>query len=243
MVYFGSKHFMIRLADKKAIVLGGTSGIGLATAKALAANRVHVVAGSRREAPSTDISGIEFEKIDVLDRDGLEALFARHAPFDFLVNAATGGERATGPFLEMNLDGFQGSFAKLWGYANSVRIGVHHMTENGSIVLISGSPARKCRPGMSAISTVGNAVEGFVRAIAPEIAPRRINAVSPGLIDTPLFAQQGDERATFLKQATQGHVIPHAGTAEDVAEGVMFLLSNPFVTGTTVDVDGGALLP
>jgi NAD(P)-dependent dehydrogenase (short-subunit alcohol dehydrogenase family) len=228
---------------KKAIVLGGTSGIGLATVKALAAKGAEVIAGGRRKAHAGDIDGVTSVCIDVLDRAGLESLFSSHAPFDVLVNAATGGARATGPFLDMDLDGFQGSFAKLWGYVNSVRLGARHMSDNGSIVLVSGFPARKCPPGMSAISTVGNAVEGFVRAIAPEIAPLRINAVSPGLIDTPIFPHEGAKRETFLAESTAGYVIPRAGTAEEIAEGVLFVIGNAFVTGTVVDVDGGALLP
>jgi NAD(P)-dependent dehydrogenase (short-subunit alcohol dehydrogenase family) len=234
---------MKNLTSKKAIVLGGTSGIGLAIVKALATEGVSVVAGSRREVQPSSIDNVQIEQIDVLDRDGLETLFAKHAPFDILVNAATGGARASGPFLEMDLDGFQGSFAKLWGYTNSVRIGAHHMSDDGTIVLISGYPARWCAPGMSAIGTVGNAVEGFVRAIAPEISPRRINVVAPGVIDTPMFAQEGGARDEFLTESTKGQAIPRAGKPEEVADGVMFVIKNSFVTGTTVDVDGGALLP
>ena len=96
---------------------------------------------------------------------------------------------------------------------------------------------------MSAISTVGNAVEGFVRAIAPEITPKRINVVSPGLIDTPMFPGEGDAREEFLRQATANNLIKRAGTAEEVAQGILFVIENDFVTGTTIDVDGGALLP
>jgi NAD(P)-dependent dehydrogenase (short-subunit alcohol dehydrogenase family) len=143
----------------------------------------------------------------------------------------------------MDLDGFQGSFRKLWGYVNSVRLGAPFMTERGAIVLVSGSPARKCMPGMSAISTVGNAVEGFVRAVAPEVAPRRINVVAPGTIDTPMFAPEGADREAFFQQATARNVIPRAGTPDEVADAVLFLIRNDFTTGTTVDVDGGALLP
>ena len=237
----------MELTGRRAIVLGGTSGIGLAVVERLLAAGAEVTAGGRSEAnvasASTAAPGARFQTIDVLDRDALERCFADSAPFDVLVNAATGGERATGPFLEMDLDGFQGSFRKLWGYVNSVRIGAPHMTEDGSIVLISGSPARKCQPGMSAISTVGNAVEGFVRAIAPELAPRRINVVSPGIIDTPMFPVEGDARDQFLSNATARNVIKRAGSPDEVAQGVMFLLENDFVTGTTIDVDGGALLP
>jgi NAD(P)-dependent dehydrogenase (short-subunit alcohol dehydrogenase family) len=184
-----------------------------------------------------------FETIDVLDRAGLAALFEREAPFDLLVNAATGGPRAAGPFLEMDLDGFQGSFAKLWGYTNSVRLGAQHMSESGAIVLVSGYPARKCTPGAAAISTVGNAVEGFVRAIAPEIAPRRINVVSPGVIDTPMFTMDPELRERFLDTATKSFAIPRPGRAEEVAAAIVFALENDYMTGSTIDVDGGALLP
>ncbi|GJL82947.1 MAG: short chain dehydrogenase [marine bacterium B5-7] len=234
---------MINLDGQKAIVLGGTSGIGLAVVEALHMSGVEVIAASRRGQISNELTGVKCEMVNVLDRDGLDKLFARHAPFDILVNAATGGERAIGPFMDMDLDAFQGSFAKLWGYVNSVQIGTRHMSDGGSIVLISGFPARKSLPGFCAISTVGNAVEGFARAIAPEISPRRINVVSPGIIDTPMFAQQGEEREQFLEKMTRDFPIPRAGTPDEIADGVLFVLRNRFITGTTVDIDGGALLP
>ncbi|MEM7195557.1 MAG: SDR family oxidoreductase [Pseudomonadota bacterium] len=229
--------------NKKALVLGGTSGIGLAIVHRLNNAGCEVIAASRRGSADNLPHDVTVESLDVLDEDSLKQFFSRHAPYDFLVNAATGGARAKGPFLEMEMTGFQGSFAKLWGYTNCVRHGCAHLDERGAIALISGSPARKCAPGMIAISCVGNAVEGFVRGVAPEIAPRRINAVSPGLIDTPMFPQEGDDRQAFFKQATAENVIPRAGTADEIAEGVMFVLSNQFVTGTVVDVDGGILLP
>ena len=234
---------MNRFSGKKAIVLGGTSGIGLAVSRQLRDEGAGVLAVSRRGRTETEEQGITTASCDVLDRDALEGLFSAQAPFDFLVCAATGGPRARGPFLDMDLDAFQASFAKLWGYTNAVRIGTPHLAGNGAIVLISGSPARKCGPGMLAISTVGNAVEGFARALAPEISPRRINLVSPGLIDTPLIPLEGDDRARQLQDLTGDNAIPRAGRPEEVAEAVLFLLGNEFVTGTTVDVDGGALLP
>ena len=163
--------------------------------------------------------------------------------------AATGGSRALGPFLEMDPDGFQHSFAKLWGYANAVRFGAPRMNHTGgaSIVLVSGSPARKCRPGYVALSCVGAAVENLVRALATELSDKnmniRINGVSPGLIDTPMFDGKGDGRAEFLAQATASNPIPRPGTADEVASGILFALTNNFVTGTIIDVDGGAAVP
>jgi len=238
----------MNIAGRKALILGGTSGIGLAAARQLQSRGAHVTVMSRTEANIGEARALlgpdaGFVQLDVLDRDAMSATFAALAPFDILVNAATGGERATGPFLKMDLDGFQGSFRKLWGYVNSVRLGAEHLTPDGCIVLVSGSPARKCNPGMAAISTVGNAVEGFARAVAPELAPRRINVVSPGIIDTPMFPVQGDARAQFLAGATANTLLKRAGTPDEVAMGILFVIENDFVTGTTVDVDGGALLP
>ena len=236
------------IAGKRAVVLGGTSGIGLAATLQLAAGGADVIAASRSQAnidkaAAAAPAGTSFRQVDVLDRDALSALFAECAPFDILVAAATGGERASGPFLAMDLDGFQGSFRKLWGYVNAVRLGTEHLAADGAIVLVSGYPARKCNPGAIAISTVGNAVEGFARGVAPELAPRRINVVSPGVIDTPMFPAQGQAREQLLGAATRNQPIPRAGRAEEVAAAILFAISNDFMTGATLDVDGGALLP
>lgn len=228
---------------KKAIIFGGTSGIGLATTKQLAALGATVVAVSRDPSKAgTPPAGVTLAKCDVLDRTALEALFKQHAPFDILISAATGGTRAMGPFLEMNMDGYKGSFDKLWGYANVVRYGTSHLSKSGSIVLVSGAPARKCRPGQVSLSSVGASVEALVRAVANEIAPRRINVVSPGSIDTPILALKGAERDALYKNITAKNAIPRAGTADEVAQAIVFLVQNDFVTGTTVDVDGGWLL-
>lgn len=238
----------MQLDGRKAIVLGGTSGIGLAAARQLAAAGAAVVAGgrsaSRLDAARAALGdSAALEAIDVLDRQALAALFEAHRGFDILVNAATGGARASGAFLDMDLDAFQGSFRKLWGYANSVRLAAGNMAEDGAIALVSGYPAKKCNPGSSALSTVGNAVEGFVRAIAPEIAPLRINAVSPGIIDTPLFPVRGAARREFLGNATRRFAIARPGTADEVASAILFTLQNDYMTGASIDVDGGARLP
>lgn len=228
---------------KTAIVFGGTSGIGLATSKQLAAKGAKVVAVSRNPDRAGDVpAGVTLAQCDVLDRDAVDALLKQHAPFEILVSAATGGSRALGPFLDMDMDGYKGSFDKLWGYANIVRFGAQYMTKDGTIVLVSGSPARKCKPGQVALSSVGGAVEALARAIAPEIAPRRINVVSPGSIDTPMVSLEGEARTELYAKATADNLIPRAGKADEVAQGLMFVIENDFVTGTTVDVDGGWLL-
>jgi NAD(P)-dependent dehydrogenase (short-subunit alcohol dehydrogenase family) len=235
------------LSGKRALVLGGTSGIGLATVRKLVAAGAQVTAGSRSpdRVSSARVTepNAQFREIDVLDRSALEALFADLGTLDLLINCATGGERASGPFLSMDLDGFQGSFRKLWGYVNSVRLGASSVDSDGAIVLVSGSPARKAQLGMSAVSTVGNAVEGFARAIAPELAPRRIMVVAPGIIDTPMFGGSGDARTQMLSRATGNALIKRPGTPDEVADAILFAATNRYMTGSVIDVDGGILLP
>ncbi len=233
---------MSNIEGKKALVFGGTSGIGLEITRLLAAGDCEVVTISRRGELDDENLNVSCESADVLDRAALENIFSKHNGFDYLVNAATGGPRAVGPFLEMDLDGFQGSFAKLWGYVNTVRLGTPHMSKDGAVVLVSGYPARKWRPGVLAIGTVGNAVEGFIKLAANEIAPVRINGVCPGLIDTPMFAQAGNERKNYFDETTKSNLIPRAGKPDEVAAAAIFLLENQFVTGTIVDVDGGAIV-
>ena len=228
---------------KKAIVFGGTSGIGLSATQMLSDKGAHVIALSRNpDKLKTVPKNVTTKKMNVLDRDALEKFFQEVGEYDILVNSATGGTRAVGPFLSMDLDGYRASFDKLWGYTNVVRYGTKFLKDNGNIVLVSGSPARKCRPGQIAISSVGGAVEAFARGIAPEIAPKRINIVSPGIIDTPMSPLQGKERENYYKNTTNNNLIPRAGTPDEVATGIIFAIENEFITGTTIDIDGGWLI-
>ena len=228
---------------KKAIVFGGTSGIGLSATQMLSDKGAHVVALSRNPEKLQNVpKNVVTKKMNVLDRDALEQFFQEVGEYDILVNSATGGARAVGPFLSMDLDGYKASFDKLWGYTNVVRYGTKYLKNKGNIVLVSGSPARKCRPGQIAISSVGGAVEAFARGIAPEIAPKRINIVSPGIIDTPMSPLQGKEREDYYKNTTNNNLIPRAGTPDEVATGIIFAIENEFITGTTIDIDGGWLI-
>ena len=229
----------MNINGKKAIIFGGTSGIGLSATQMLSDKGAQVIAVSRNPEKLDKLpKNVTTHKLNVLDREAIEKFFHDQGEFDILVNSATGGSRAVGPFLSMDLDGYKASFDKLWGYTN----GTKFLKDSGNIVLVSGSPARKCRPGQIAISSVGGAVEAFARGIAAEIAPKRINIVSPGIIDTPMSPLQGKERDDYYKSTTNSNLIPRAGTPDEVAQGIIFAIENEFITGTTVDIDGGWLI-
>lgn len=231
------------ISGKKALVFGGTSGIGLAAAKQLVDLGAEVIVASRQPDKAGELpAGITARQCDALDVDSVQALLNEVGTIDILVSSATGGSRAIGRFDEMDMAGYRSSFDKLWGYANVVRYGISHLSERGAIVLVSGTPARNGRAGQVALSSVGGAVESLVRHVAKEIAPKRINVMSPGLIDTPMVALTGDERKAHYEKVTETFLLKRVGTADEAAQGIIFLIQNEYATGTTVDVDGGWLL-
>ncbi len=236
-----------KLERKKVVIIGGTAGIGLATARMAADAGAQVWAAGRSQAhieTAKRVSGGSFEvrQADTHDVEALEAIFREAGSIDHLVSAAVGGERTLKPFLQQTQEQFQAAYDKLWGYCNVVRAGAPYLDGNASITLVSGSPARKIKPGQSPLSCVGASVENLVRCLAVEMAPIRVNVVSPGTIDTAMFDHFGDEKAEKMQGMTATHLIKRAGTSEEVAEGLIFVMNNNFVTGTTVDVDGGRIL-
>lgn len=235
------------LAGKNVVIIGGTAGIGLAAAQAAAAAGAKVWAAGRSEghietAKQISNGGFEVRQADTHDVASLEAIFKEVGTIDHLVSAAVGGERTLKPFLEQTEDQFKAAYDKLWGYAKVVRTGAPYLAEDGAITLVSGSPARKIKPAQSPLSCVGASVENLVRCLAVEMAPVRVNVVSPGTVDTAMFDFMGDEKQEKLQAMTSTHLIKRAGTSEEVAQGILFVMQNSFVTGTTIDVDGGRIL-
>lgn len=235
------------LTGKNVVIIGGTAGIGLAAAQAAAAAGANVWAAGRSEghiASAKKIANGSFEvrQADTHDAASLEAIFKEVGTVDHLVSAAVGGERTLKPFLEQTEDQFKAAYDKLWGYAKVVRTGAPYLAKNGAITLVSGSPARKIKPAQSPLSCVGASVENLVRCLAVEMAPVRVNVVSPGTVDTAMFDWMGDEKQEKLEAMTATHLIKRAGTSEEVAQGILFVMQNGFVTGTTIDVDGGRIL-
>ncbi len=236
-----------QLKDQIVVVIGGTSGIGLATAVLAEEGGANVWAASRSAdkiaACAAAHPAIHFEQLDTHDVAGLKALFDKVGPVSHIVGAATGADRTMAPFMEQTDEQFREAFNKFWGYTNVVRQGVPQLLANGSITLVSGTPARKCNPGMSSVSCTGNAVEGLTRALALELAPIRVNAVAPGIIDTGMFDRFGDKKAAALENMGKNMLLGRVGLASEVAQAIILLMGNPYMTGTTIDVDGGALLP
>jgi NAD(P)-dependent dehydrogenase (short-subunit alcohol dehydrogenase family) len=238
---------MNNLKDKHVVIIGGTAGIGLATAIAAAEQGAKVWAAGRSEAnlkraEEAAQGKFEVRQADTHDADSLEAIFKEAGTIDHLVSAAIGGERTLKPFLEQTEEQFKAAYDKLWGYAKVVRTGAPYLAEDGAITLVSGSPARKIKPSQSPLSCVGASVENLVRCLAVEMAPIRVNVVSPGTIATAMFDWMGEEKQDKLGAMTASHLIKRPGTADEVAEGLLFVMNNRFVTGTTVDVDGGRIL-
>lgn len=238
---------MSTLENTNVVITGATSGIGLATAIAAQAAGANVWGLSRSEdkvaSASMQVPGATFRQLDTHDVEGLNALFGEVGTVHHIVAAATGADRTIAPFIEQTDEQFREAFNKFWGYCNVVRAGVPFLADNGSITLVSGTPARKCNVGMSSISCVGNAVEGLVRALALELAPRRVNVVAPGIIDTGMSARFGENKAAVLEQIGKGIPLGRVGQSDEVAGAILQTMTNTYMTGATLDVDGGSLLP
>ena len=235
------------LTGKNVVIIGGTAGIGLAAAQAAAELGANVWAAGRSEAhiekaKQASNGTFEVRQADTHDADSLEAIFKEVSTIDHLVSAAVGGERTLKPFLEQTEDQFKAAYDKLWGYGKVVRTGAPYLATDSAITLVSGSPARKINPAQSALSCVGASVENMVRCLAVEMAPVRVNVVSPGIVDTAMFDWMGDGKDEKMQAMTSSHLIKRAGKSEEVAAGIIFVMQNSFVTGTTVDVDGGRIL-
>ncbi len=238
---------MPSLNGKTVVIIGGTQGIGLATAIAAQQAGANVWAASRSPdkvaAAAADHPDIQFRSVDIHDSAGMETLLKEAGEVDHLVAVATGANRTMAPFMEQTDEQFRAAFEKFWGYTNVARTGVPHLSSSGSLTFVSGIPARKCNPGMSSISCVGNAVEGLTRALAAELAPIRVNVVAPGTIDTAMFDRFGDNKSQALEAMGKNILLGRVGQADEVAEAIMLCMSNTYMTGSTIDVDGGALLP
>ncbi len=236
------------LANKTVVVLGGSSGLGLATAKAAKAEGANVVITGRSQqrldtAQAEIGSQVRAIALDVADEAGMRALFEGLPKLDHIfVSAATvtlGGGLA--PDTEKLRPGMDTRF---WGSIFAAKYGAPKMPRDGSITFCSGTSAWRPIAGSGGVGAAScGAIEALARSLAVNLAPIRVNAVAPGLIDTPLIADvMGANAAAIMEREAKRLPVGRVGRGEDIAEAVLFLMKNGFTTGITLTVDGGRTL-
>ncbi len=217
----------------KAVFVGGSSGIGLASARLAVAAGWDVVIASRN--PETADLDAERVVLDVTDESAVRTTFAALGPIDHLVFSSVA--RAGGPAVSLDLDAARRAFeTKLWGPFAAVQAA----DVRESIVFVSGVAAVTPMRGGSATAAVNGAIEALVRTLAVELAPVRVNALSPGIVATPTWdAMAPTDRDAMFDRLSAALPVGRVGAAEELAAAIWFLLTNAFVTGTVLPVDGG----
>jgi NAD(P)-dependent dehydrogenase (short-subunit alcohol dehydrogenase family) len=169
--------------------------------------------------------------------------FVAIGPFDHLVLSLSGGGGG-GPFAELDLAQLEQSFnAKFWAYVSTLQAALPTLRSDGSATLVTAGSARSAIPGTAGLAAINGALEAMIRPLAVEPAPLRVNVVSPGIIDTPWWnAMPSDRRQTIFAQAVATLPVGRLGTADDVAEAIVLVATNGFMTGTVVECDGGGHL-
>jgi NAD(P)-dependent dehydrogenase (short-subunit alcohol dehydrogenase family) len=235
------------MTARTALVVGGTSGIGLATARLLraAGATVHIVGRGKERLDAAASSDPELigHQADGGNRAEMAAVAGAIGSVDWLVVTLSGSE-GLGPVGSLDLGMLRRAFdAKFWGHVTTIQAVLPYLTPSGSITLLGAVSARTGMPGTAGIAAINGAVEALVKPLATELAPIRVNAISPGVVDTPWWnAIPVDVRDGFFAQAAKVLPARHVATAEDVAEVVAMAAANPNLTGTIIEADGGARL-
>jgi len=228
----------MNIEKQRVVVLGGSSGIGYATAQAAAREGAEVVIASRSPERAAAELGVDGFAVDL--NGGAGALFAELGEFDHLVLAFSSGSIGLAPLKSITPADLRTAFeGKLFGYLTAIR----HAQVTGSVTMVSAASARAALPTTSLLAAVNGAIERMVSPLAAELAPVRVNAVSPGVIDTPWWSflpeEQRDEQfAAFGGQLPVGRI----GRAEEVADAIVYLIGAGFVTSCVLPVDGGATI-
>jgi NAD(P)-dependent dehydrogenase (short-subunit alcohol dehydrogenase family) len=239
---------MNSLSNQRVVVLGGSSGIGLATARFAAANGASVAIVSRSSARIDAAleqlpSSAEGYVSDLTSPDQTQELFGQLGGFDHLVYTA-GENLRLATLKETDLDDARGFLeTRFWGALAAVDAAQNQIRPGGSIVLMSGTAAARPQAGWSIAAAICGAIEGLTRALAIELAPIRVNAVVPGVVRTELWASMPEAQREAMYAATASMLpVGRVGEPEDVAEAIGYLLSNGYTTGTTLEVSGGGVL-
>jgi NAD(P)-dependent dehydrogenase (short-subunit alcohol dehydrogenase family) len=234
--------------DQRVVVLGGTSGIGLATAQLAATQGATVIVASSNpdsvkralEALPTTASG---EAVDLTDAAAVTAFFGRLDPFDHLVYTA--GESLTLlPIASMDLRRARQAFQlRYFGALGAVSAAASKIRPGGSVVLTSGAAGDRPNPGWSVAASICGAMDSLVRALAVELAPLRINAVKPGVVRSPLWSDlSAEDQQTLYDETSRLLPVGRVGEVTDIAEAYLYLMNQGYATGTIVTADGGHAL-
>jgi NAD(P)-dependent dehydrogenase (short-subunit alcohol dehydrogenase family) len=236
------------LQNKQVIVLGGSSGIGLAVAEAAASQGAKVVIASsnteRVQKAAKSIGGqAQGQAVDVSDERAVEAMFAKLGPFDHLVFTA-GDSLHLHELAATDLKQARRAFElRYWSALAAVKYGSPHIRKGGSIVLTTGVAGRRPHKGWVVAASVCGTIEALTRALAVELAPIRVNAVSPGVVRTNLWqTMSAAEQEHLFESVGKSLPVGRVGEPHDIAQAYLFLMQEEFATGQTVVVDGGTVL-
>jgi NAD(P)-dependent dehydrogenase (short-subunit alcohol dehydrogenase family) len=234
------------LAGQRVVVFGGGSGAGLAAAKLCAAQGAEVIiagrGGARLEAVKKESGGkLATYSVDGKDVAAVKAFFAEVGAFDHLVIPA-GQTNRGGSFVDDITDKtFRDTFdGKFWVQVTAAHEGARHIKKGGSITFFSGGANRRAIKGMVNIAAVNAAIDAMVPTLALELAPTRVNSISPGTLRTTYWTGVPEEQLDQI-MGRMASALPagRVGTADDIASAVLFVLTNGYVTGTVLAVDGG----
>jgi len=233
----------MQLTGKKVLVVGGSSGIGLATAE-LAKREGAAVIVAARNAARLDAIAEKLNAIaiatDVTSDESVDKLFRRTGPVDHVV--LTAAQLRTGPFKTVSMDDVRTTMeSKFWGAWRVARAATFR--PGGSLTLVTGYLSVRPRPNSVIVGAVNGALESLAKGLALELAPVRVNAVSPGIIDTPIrAAMPEDARRDMLAKTAASLPVGRVGVGEDVARQILAFMTIGFATGSIVYLDGGALV-
>jgi NAD(P)-dependent dehydrogenase (short-subunit alcohol dehydrogenase family) len=236
------------LQDKRVVVVGGSSGIGLAVAEQAASQGAKVVIASssaERVQKAVESVGREVQghAVNVADERAVATFFSKLGPFDHLVFTA-GDSLLLHDLATTDLQQARHAFElRYWAALAAVKYGSPHIRKEGSIVLTTGIAGQRPHKGWVIAASVCGAIEALTRALAVELAPIRVNAVSPGVVRTNLWQSMGaEERDALFESVGKSLPVGRVGEASDIAQAYLFLMQEGFSTGQTVVVDGGTVL-
>lgn len=228
----------------KTVVIGGSSGMGLATAQMLYALGHEIVIASRSEdkleKAKKIIGKADSYVVDVTNENDVARFFNSIGSFDHLVTSAA--DFVMGSFLKLSMDEAKHFFdSKFWGQYLAAKHGASHIRAGGSITFFCGVAGQKPFMNFSVGSAINAALEGLTRALALELSPIRVNAISPGTIVTPVWDVLPEkERLKEFEETAERLPVKKVGQPQDIAQAVIYLIQCSYATGSIVYVDGGA---